>query len=62
MSATTSILVVEDEASFVDALLGSGRARALDPAAGPLQVDPFPVEPLRETARVAAEVRARLGL
>jgi len=42
---------------FVDALLSSGRARPLD-----AMLSPFPVEPLRETARVAAQVRARLGL
>lgn len=48
--------------AFVDGLLSSGRARALDPAQAAVQIDPFPVEPLRETARVAAEVRARLGL
>ena len=47
---------------FIDALVKSGRARALDPAAGPLHIEPFPVDPLRETSRVAAEVRARLGL
>ena len=48
--------------AFVDALLSSGRARALDPATqGGIAVAPFPVEPLRETARVAAEVRARLA-
>jgi mitochondrial fission protein ELM1 len=42
---------------FVDALLQRGRIRAMD-----LELAPFAVEPLRETARVAAEVRARLGL
>jgi len=47
---------------FVQALLASGRARALDPATGDVAIAPFPVEPMRETARVAAEVRARLGL
>jgi mitochondrial fission protein ELM1 len=41
---------------FVDALLRSGRARSLD--AG---VEPFAVTPLRETARVAAEVGQRLA-
>ncbi|WP_240125414.1 mitochondrial fission ELM1 family protein [Thermomonas alba] len=42
---------------FIAALLERGRARALDatPAA-------FAVEPLRETARVAAQLRQRLGL
>ena len=42
---------------FVDALLAQGRVR-------PLAADavPFTATPLRETARVAAEVRARLGL
>ncbi|MBD9479170.1 mitochondrial fission ELM1 family protein [Pseudoxanthomonas sp. PXM02] len=41
---------------FLDALLGLGRIRPL--ADGPA---PFAGDPLRETARVAAEVRARLG-
>ncbi len=43
--------------AFLDALLASGRIRAMDP-----QLAPFDVEPLRETARVAAEVRQRLGV
>lgn len=42
---------------FVDALIASSRARACLGA-----LDPYPVTPLRETARVAAQVRARLGL
>jgi mitochondrial fission protein ELM1 len=42
---------------FVDALLAGGRAR--DFAQG---LADAPVEPLRETARVAAEVQRRLGL
>ena len=42
---------------FVDALLQSGRIRAMDS-----ELASFPVEPLRETARIAAEVRARLRL
>ena len=42
---------------FIDALLQRGRVRAMDS-----ELMPFPVEPLRETARVAAEVRARLDL
>lgn len=42
---------------FVDALLARGRVRAFDAA-----LAAFAVTPLRETARVAAEVRARLGL
>jgi mitochondrial fission protein ELM1 len=42
---------------FVDALLTRGRIRPLDAA-----LLPFEAEPLRETARVAAEVRVRLGL
>lgn len=42
---------------FLDALLARGRIRALDAA-----LAPFAVEPLRETARVAAEVRQRLQL
>lgn len=41
---------------FIDSLLGMGRARLL---AG--RMEPFPVTPLRETARVAAEVKRRLG-
>jgi mitochondrial fission protein ELM1 len=41
---------------FVDTLLGSGRIRALDDDA-----EAFAVTPLRETTRVAAEVRQRLG-
>jgi uncharacterized protein len=43
--------------AFLDALLASGRIRAMDP-----QLAPFDVEPLRETARVAAEVRERLSI
>ncbi len=42
---------------FVDALVQLGRVRPLDDA-----FEGFAVTPLRETARVAAEVRARLGL
>ena len=42
---------------FVDGLLERGRIRPLHAAA-----TPFAVEPLREAARVAAELRARLGL
>ena len=42
---------------FHDSLLALGRTRALDDT-----LAPFTAEPLRETARVAAEVRARLGL
>jgi mitochondrial fission protein ELM1 len=42
---------------FLDMLLASGRVRAVDAA-----LAPFAVEPLRETARVAAEVRSRLAL
>src|SRR5690606_24037654 len=41
---------------FIDSLLGMGRARRLDG-----RMESFPVTPLRETARVAAEVRRRLG-
>ena len=41
---------------FLDALRGSGRVRDLDAA-----LAPFAIEPLRETARVADEVRRRLG-
>ncbi|MEO6264510.1 MAG: mitochondrial fission ELM1 family protein [Luteimonas sp.] len=43
--------------AFLDSLLARGRIRALDRT-----LAPFDVQPLRETARVAAEVRARLGL
>lgn len=41
---------------FLDALRSSGRVRDLDDA-----LAPFEAEPLRETARVAGEVRRRLG-
>jgi mitochondrial fission protein ELM1 len=44
-------------ASFLDALLASGRIRAVDRV-----LAPFEVQPLRETARIAAEVRARLDI
>jgi len=40
---------------FNDDLLARGRVRPLDDA-----LAPFPAEPLRETARIAAEVRERL--
>jgi uncharacterized protein len=43
--------------AFLDALLARGRIRAMD-----TRLAPFDVEPLRETARVAAEVRDRLVL
>lgn len=43
--------------AFLDALSARGRIRPLDGA-----MAPFDVEPLRETARVAAEVRRRLGI
>jgi len=42
---------------FAESLLALGRTHAFDDA-----LAPFPVTPLRETARVAAEVRARLSL
>ncbi|MEO6518238.1 MAG: mitochondrial fission ELM1 family protein [Pseudoxanthomonas sp.] len=42
---------------FLDALLARGRIRAMDTT-----LDAFPVEPLRETARVAALVKQRLSL
>ncbi|MDH5824927.1 mitochondrial fission ELM1 family protein [Luteimonas sp. RD2P54] len=42
---------------FLDVLLARGRVRTMDAT-----LAPYEVEPLRETARVAAEVRARLGL
>lgn len=44
---------------FVDALLARGRVRLLGDAGGRADVA---VEPLRETARIAAQVRERLGL
>lgn len=43
--------------SFLDALLACGRIRAVD-----ARLAPFDVEPMRETARVAAAVRERFGL
>src|SRR5690606_14636048 len=62
--ATTAPVFVADPhcvrgriGGFLDALAGAGRVRALQ---GPL--DAFAVRPLRETARVAAEVRQRLAL
>lgn len=42
---------------FLEALLQRGRIRAMDAA-----LAPFAAEPLRETTRVAAEVRRRLGM
>lgn len=42
--------------AFLDALLARGRIRAMD-----ARLDAFDVEPLREAARVATEVRARLA-
>ena len=42
---------------FLDALRASGRVRDLDAT-----LAPFAVEPLRETARVATEVRQRLAV
>jgi len=42
---------------FIDGLLASGRVRVLDDTPAP-----FAVEPLRETRRVADEVKRRLGL
>jgi mitochondrial fission protein ELM1 len=43
--------------TFVDRLQASGRVRALEAGFGA-----YPVTPLRETARVAAEVRRRLRI
>ena len=43
--------------AFLDALRSRGRVRDLDDA-----LAPFAVDPLRETARVASEVRRRLAL
>jgi mitochondrial fission protein ELM1 len=42
---------------FLDALLQRGRVRAMDG-----RLEDFDVEPLRETARIADEVRQRLNL
>ena len=42
--------------AFLDTLLDRGRIRAMD-----ARLDPFDVEPLRETARVASVLRERLG-
>jgi mitochondrial fission protein ELM1 len=42
---------------FLHALLGQDRVRAFDPT-----LESFEVTPLRETARVAMEIRSRLGL
>jgi len=42
---------------FVDSLLAAGRVRVFDDT-----LAPFAAAPLRETARVAADVRVRLGL
>lgn len=42
---------------FLDSLLANGRIRAMD-----TRLAPFPVQPLRETARVAAMIKARLAL
>jgi mitochondrial fission protein ELM1 len=62
--ATTTPVFVFDPDSvsgrprrFVDTLLACGRIR---PADAPLA--PFLAEPLREPARVAAEVRRKLGM
>ena len=42
---------------FLDSLLARGRIHVMDTT-----LAPFPVEPLRETARVAAQVKVRLSL
>ncbi len=42
---------------FLDAMLARGRIRAMDPT-----LEDFDVEPLRETARIADQVRQRLDL
>jgi len=62
--ATRAPVFVFDPASiggrprrFLDALVAHGRIQPVDAA-----LKSFPVEPLRETARVAAEVRRRLSL
>jgi mitochondrial fission protein ELM1 len=43
--------------TFLDSLLAIGRIRVVDAV-----LAPFDVEPLRETARIAEEVRTRLSL
>ena len=43
--------------AFLDALSARGRIRPLDGA-----LAPFDVEPLRETTRVAADIRIQLGI
>jgi mitochondrial fission protein ELM1 len=61
-ATTVPVYVFEPERArgrlrlFLDTLLRSGRIRPLDAA-----MSPFDVSPLRETARVAADVRRRLG-
>lgn len=62
--ATSAPVFVFDQAQanggprrFLETLLAHGRIRPADHS-----LMPFTAEPLRETARVAAEVRARLGL
>ena len=54
--STRSVHVVACACSST-ACCGDGRIRAMDAT-----LAPFDVEPLRETARVAAEVRERLAL
>ena len=43
--------------AFLDSLLARGRVRAMDDV-----LQSFDAEPLRETARVAATIKERLGL
>ena len=47
---------------FLDTLLARGRIHALGGAAGDSAMQAFEVEPLRETARIAAAIRRQLGL
>lgn len=46
---------------FLDALLACGRIRPMQAGDSSTVMTPFEAEPLRETARVAAQVRERLG-
>lgn len=47
---------------FIDTLMERGRIRALDALDRDNAMDAFDVEPLRETARIAAAIRRQLGL
>ena len=56
-AALTASPAAADPDAGLDALLARGRIRAQD-----TQLAPFAAEPLRETARIAALVRERLGI